>query len=133
MSSAPDSHLRELYRRGVQLLLEGQARDAAGALREPADAGSPEAALALAKALLELGEGAAAYDRLGPLLATPPADPGLHAYLQLLTARALSTAGRPDEAIRLLEEAPRSDPRMEPVARDMRRRVERGRSVILKF
>ena len=50
-----------------------------------------------------------------------------------LDARALATAGRPDEAIRLLEEAPRSDPRMEPVARDMRRRVERGRSVILKF
>ncbi len=133
MSGPSDSNLREDYRRGAELLVAGQAREAVQSLIGPADAGAPEAALALAKAHLELGEGAEAYARLGPLLATPPNDPALHAYLQLLAAAALSAAGRPDEAIRLLDEAPGTDPRLEAIARDMRRRVERGRSVVLKF
>jgi hypothetical protein len=133
MSGQSESDLRESYRRGTELLVEGRAREAVALLGAPADAGAPEAILALAKAHLELGEGAEAHARLGLLLATPPDDPGMHAYLQLLAAHALSAVGRPGEATRLLEEAARIDPRMEPVARDMRRRVERGRSVILKF
>ena len=61
---------------------------------------------------------------------------GVLANLRALLSAALQIDGgrfvTPYAFVRALK-APRSDPRMEPVARDMRRRVERGRSVILKF
>jgi hypothetical protein len=83
--------------------------------------------LALAKAHLGLDDGAEAYRWLGRLLATPPADRSLEAYLRLLGARALALQARPDEALRLLEAVPGLDPHMETAARELRRRLERGR------
>jgi hypothetical protein len=133
MTETPDPARRETYLRGVDALLDGRWEDALADLESGADAGHAEAALAAAKAHLRRGQGSEARRRLGPLLDAPPSDPGHHAYLVLLLASAVALEGRAEDATGLLDEVPRLDPRMEHAARALRRRIEKGRPVDLRF
>lgn len=121
------------YRRGVDALLDGRLDDAARDLAAPAAAGMPGAPLALAKLHLQREEGEPARRHLAALLADPPGDPGMHAYLRLLSAVAAGMAGDPDAALADLEDAMRLDPRVEVAARALRRRLEKRRPPVLRF
>jgi hypothetical protein len=123
----------DAYLRGVEALLEGRLDDALRGLQPPADAGHAEAVLALAKTHLQRGEGAAAQGRLGALLIEPPSDPGLHAYLLLLSASAAALEGRTEDAMNVLGDVSRIDPRMEHAARSLRRRLEKARPPVIRF
>ena len=87
----------ERYREGVDLLLRGKAEDAIRLLGPLASAEDRPAMLALAKAYLECGDGDAAAAPLAALLADEPDDPGLTAYIHLLSASAASFGGRPED------------------------------------
>ncbi|MFN8177132.1 MAG: tetratricopeptide repeat protein [bacterium] len=123
----------DAYLRGVDALLEGRLDDAIRELVAAADAGHAEAVLALAKTHLQRGEGAQARGRIGTLLAEPPSDPGLHAYLLLLSASASALQGRTEEAMTALGDVARVDPRMEHAARSLRRRLEKARPPVIRF
>ncbi|MBZ0269117.1 hypothetical protein K8I85_13240 [bacterium] len=126
MSVIPSTQ-KDLYRRGVDLLVAG---DAAGALRvlEPLVAeGDRSARLALAKAHLELEDGAAAAPHLAVLLGAASGDDGMRAYLHLLAASAASFAGRADDAERQLDAALEADTRLERSVRAFRRRLRKER------
>lgn len=125
--SVTESTQQESYRRGVDLLLAGDAAGAAHLLEPLATGGSRPAQLALAKAHLEREDGAAAAPLLATLLATGPADPGMAAYLHLLAASAASFAGLPEDAEREMEAALAADARLERSVRALRRRIRKGR------
>ena len=129
----PTPEIRDAYRDGVQALLEGRLEDAARDLAHPADAGIPEAILALAKVHLEQKEGAQAHRRLEELLDPPPAEIGLRAYLLLLDASAAALDDRRDVAFARLEEAASMDRSLENAARALRRRIEKGRLPVIRF
>ena len=133
MSDQPDPSQHEAYLRGVDALLEDRLDEALEELTAPADAGNPEAALALAKVHLRRAQGREATRRLTPLLSEPRADVGLHAYLLMLLASASALEKRTDDALRLLDEAGKLDPRMEHAARALRRRIEKGREPDVRF
>lgn len=80
---------------GVQQLLAGDARGAARALRE--QAGDPEAAYWLARALLESGDAANAVATLDAALAAKPSGDAAD-RLHVLRGDALTALGRADEA-----------------------------------
>ena len=130
---SPSPDLIESYRRGVTALLEGRLDEANRDLVGPVRAGLPEALLAQAKIHLERQDGPAARRLLGELLATPPDETGLHAYLLILDAAAAALAGAPGDAFRNLDEASRLDGRMDPAARALRRRLEKNRPPLVRF
>ena len=129
----PGPAIREAYRSGVDALLEGRLDDAVRDLSTAAAAGMPEASLALAKVALERGEGPEARRLLGAPLDVPPSDAGQQAYLLLLDACAAALEGQPDEARRRIDESVHLDSRLEPSARLLRRRIEKGRPPVLRF
>lgn len=131
--SSPSPDLLDAYRRGVAALLEGRLDAAARELAGPREAGLPEARLAWAKLLLEREDGAAARGILADLLAVPPSDPGMHAYLLILEAAAAARCGDREAADRSLEAASRRDARMDGVARALRRRLEKDRPPRVHF
>ena len=133
MSESPNPEQHQTYLRGVDALLEDRLDDALHELTAPADAGNPEAALALAKVHLRRAQGGAASRRLAPRLADPPAHEGLHAYLLLLMASASVLEKRADDALRLLDEVAKLDPRMEHATRALLRRIEKGRPPDIRF
>jgi tetratricopeptide (TPR) repeat protein len=134
----PDTHAPEIradYLRGVELFLAGEAEQAVEALRPlVAQDPRPELLLALGKALLELRRGQEAGEcfrrlRSGGTLE----DTGLDAYVRLLAAVATALAGRPDEALRELDDVMTAEPRLERAARSLKRRLEAGRPPVLRF
>jgi hypothetical protein len=125
--SVTESTQQDLYRRGVDRLLAGDAEGAVGLLEPLAADGDRSVLLALAKAHLEREDGAAAGPHLGALLAAPPEDAGMTAYLHLLAASAASYAGLAEEAERHLDASLAADPRLERSVRELRRRLRKGR------
>jgi len=125
--ATPSPEARDAYRQGVLALLEGRFQDAERELAAAAEAGLPEAELARAKVHLERGEGAAAAACLAARLESPPAEPAQHGYLLLLDAFAAALDGRPDAARDRAAGAVAADPRFEAAARELRRRLDKGR------
>ncbi len=124
------------YPDAIDRLLAGRPEEAARLLEDmPRGERTREADLALAKAYLELGQGAAAAVILDDLVAVAESDQpsGLRAYLTLLSAKASALAGHPEEAACVLAEVGAIDPRMEHAAGDMERRIERGRPPAFRF
>ncbi len=130
---SPSPDLLDAYRRGVNALVEGRLDAAAEDLAAPLEAGLPEARLAWAKLRLEREDGPGARAILAELLATPPSDPGAHAYLLVLDAAAAARSRDVPGALRALEAASRVDPRMDPVIRALRRRIEKDRPPRVRF
>lgn len=125
--SVTESTQQDAYRRGVDLLLAGDAEGAVRLLEPLAAEGDRFVRLALAKAHLEREDGAAAAPHLAALLGDPPEDTGTTAYLHLLAASAASFAGRADDAEAHLEASLAADPRLERAVRALRRRLRKGR------
>ena len=69
----------------------------------------------------------------GQLFEGPLVGPGYQAYLRILDAAAAALAECPEDALRNLDEATRLDPRMDPVARALRRRLEKNRPPLVRF
>lgn len=115
--------VRQAYLRGVDLLVAGDAPAAIEHLRRISPDQWPEARLALAKAHLEAGQGAEAWELLQALQRS--AEDG--AYLDLLSASAAALDGRGAEALALLEEIPSRDSRLEYACHQLRRRIEKDR------
>jgi predicted Zn-dependent protease len=124
------------YRAAVDALLDGRPADASGALEALAGPDAPvEVRLALAKSRLGEGRGAEALPLLEGLLAdeTVVEDPGFHAYLLLLAASADALDGRPEVALARAEAVAGVDPRMEHAARELKRRLQKGRPPAVRF
>lgn len=130
---SPSPDLLDAYRRGVNALIEGRLDAAADDLAAPLAAGLPEARLAWVKLQLEREDGAAARAALAELLATPPSDPAGHAYLLVLEASAAARTRDLPGALQALDAASRVDPRMDPVVRALRRRIEKDRPPRVRF
>jgi hypothetical protein len=125
--SVTESTRQDQYRRGVDLLLAGDADGALQLLVPLAAEGDRSVRLALAKAHLEREDGAAALPHLAALLGAAPEDAGMRAYLHLLTASASSYAGLADDAERHLDASQEADPRLERAVRALRRRLRKDR------
>ena len=119
----PGDDVRQAYLRGVDLLVAGDPTAAIEHLRRISPDEWPEARLALAKAHLEAGQGAEAWDLLQALQRT--GEDG--AYLDLLSASAAALDGRGADALALLEDIPSRDSRLEYACHQLRRRIEKDR------
>jgi len=129
----PEVRHRQRYLAGVDLLVSGRIPEAMETLRPAAEEGHPGARLALGKACLEQRDGQGAIGQFRVLLEDPPTDPGMLGYLHLLVASAEALLDREEAAESHLETARNVDPRMEHAARDLRRRLRKGRPPLIRF
>jgi hypothetical protein len=115
--------------------MEGRV-DEASALLETLvrESPTPEAMLALGKCFLELRRGEPARACFRWILDGPQAsDPAFRAYVRLLDAFAVTIEGDARDAETLLDDVVRSDPRLEPAARSLRRQLGSGRPAVLRL
>ncbi|MGQ0723192.1 MAG: hypothetical protein ACT4PE_16710 [Candidatus Eiseniibacteriota bacterium] len=117
----------QLYREATDALCGGRTDEACRLLEEVAPDARPRGyELALGRAYLELGRGEDAVRCFEGLVASPPADPGAHAHLLLLSAAALALTGDLDEARARVGNVAAVDPRLERAARALRKRIDEG-------
>jgi len=122
------------YRAGVELLCAGRTGEALARLEAIPEVGrSPDHLLALGKAHLELGQGPEALRCLESIPERAGEAPASGAYRELLTAAALARGGRPEEALRLLEQVPVRDPRLERAAHALRKRLDAGSPPLVRL
>lgn len=124
---------QDLYRQGVNCLVEGRFDEAVERLQPAASQGDPNARLALGRAYLELGRGTEAAAQLDALLCASPESSGMRAYLHLLAASAAAFTGRVDDAERHLDLAQSGDARLEHAVRNLRRRLRKGSPPLVRL
>jgi tetratricopeptide (TPR) repeat protein len=135
MDTPDPSPSSRTYIEAVELLLLGRPEEAAALLdRLVRENPAPEAILALGKCFLELRRGGPARACFRRILDGPPTpDPSLAAYVRLLDAFAVTLEGDARSAETLLDEVARTEPRLEPAARSLRRQLTSGRPAVLRL